>query len=311
MRQDELDRALRLGSEAADLDFKSMFNPSDKGEFLEIIKDIVAMANSGGGIILFGVHNDGQPSAADLRGLASFDPAKISDAIYKYTDCQFGGFELCESVKRGHTVWAIGIGPTEIPIVFSQTGNYAESSGKQRNSFLGGTVYFRHGAKSEPGNSEDLRIFIDNRLQSVRSEWLSGIAKVVEAPAGSVIQVVPPTDQPVRLTMDPKAASLPVGSVDVGWPYRQKEVLAEVNKSLSGRKSVNANHVLSVRRAHDVEANGVFCYTQRHVSPKYSQAFVDWIIAQYHADSEFFEKAKVIADHRRSKSPSEAAATAS
>jgi predicted HTH transcriptional regulator len=187
IREEELNRALAVGSETADVDFKSAFNPYEKGEFLEILKDIVAMANSGGGIILVGINNDGQPSAADLTGLAALDPAKIVDAIYKYTDCQFNGFELRAASKAGHAVWAIGVGPTNVPIVFSQTGNYAEPGGKQRNSFLGGTVYFRHGAKSEPGNSEDLRTFIERRLDAIRSEWLSGIAKVVEAPAGSVI----------------------------------------------------------------------------------------------------------------------------
>ena len=309
IREEELNRALGLGSEAADVDFKSAFNPCEKGEFLEILKDIVAMANSGGGTILVGVSNNSQPSDADLTGLASLDPAKIVDAIYKYTDCQFSGFELRAASKAGHAVWAIGIGPTSVPIVFSQTGNYAEPGGKQRNSFLGGTVYFRHGAKSEPGNSEDLRTFIERQLESIRSDWLSGIAKVVEAPAGSVVQIVPPVDQPVRLTLDPTAPNLPVGSVDVGWPYRQKEVVAEVNKALSGRKSVNPAHILNVRRAHEVEANGTFCYTQKHVSPKYSQVFVEWLVAQYDADPDFFEKAKLIADQKRGRSSSEAAAT--
>ena len=255
-----------------------------------------------------GVNNDGQPSAANLTGLASLDSAKVVDAIYKYTDCQFHGFELRAASKTGHVVWAIGVGPVNVPIVFSQTGNYAEAGGKQRNSFLGGTIYFRHGAKSEPGNSEDLRTFIERRLESIRSEWLTGIAKVVEAPAGSMVQVVPPADELIRLTLDPTSPNLPVGAIDAGWPYRQKEVVAELNKALSGRKSVNAAHILNVRRAYAVEANGAFCYTQKHVSPKYSPVFVEWVVAQYDADPDFFEKAKLIAEQKRSRS-SEAAAT--
>jgi predicted HTH transcriptional regulator len=65
-----------LDSETAAIEFKSAFNPADKGEFLEILKDIAAMANSGGGTIVFGLLNDGAPSGADLTAVASLDPAK-------------------------------------------------------------------------------------------------------------------------------------------------------------------------------------------------------------------------------------------
>jgi hypothetical protein len=187
--------------------------------------------------------------------------------------------------------------------VFSQTGNYAEPSGRQKHAFVGGTVYFRHGAKSETGNSEDLRQFIERRLEAIRNEWLAGIAKVVEAPTGSVIQVLSPSEVDsaagARLTLNPAGRTVPVGSIDLGWPHRQKEVIAEVNKALAGVKVVNANHILCVRRAYDVEAKGEFCYTQRHASPRYTSAFVDWIVQQFRADAGFFEKAKSIADEKR------------
>lgn len=303
--ESDLDRAICLCSETAAVDFKSAFNPGDKGEFLEIIKDILAMANSGGGIIVFGLLNDGSPTGGNLNGIASLDPAKITDAIYKYTDCQFSRFELWRRVKNGHEVWALVIDQTSVPIVFSQTGNYLDSAGKQKNAFSGGMIYFRHGAKSEPGNSEDLRQFIERRLDSIRHEWLDGIGKVVEAPSGSVVQVLAPGDvtnvaAKVRLTASLDAPSLPVGAIDQGWPHRQKEVVASVNKELAGTKVINANHILNVRRAYNIEANGDFCYTQKYASARYSQAFVNWIVEQFKANGDFFEKAKEVADRKRS-----------
>lgn len=298
------DQVLRLSSETTALDFKSGFDPSDKGEFLEVIKDVLAMANSGGGIILFGVSNDGTPSGAEMKGIATLDPAKVTDLIYKYTDCQFQGFEIRRLRKNGCEIWAIVVSSASTPMVFSQTGNYADASGRQKNAFVGGTVYFRHGAKSEPGNSEDLRLFIERRVEAIRHEWLDGIAKIVEAPSGSVVQVMPPgsaaSSAPVRLTADPSAPSLPVGAIDQGWPHRQKEVVAAVNDALAGKKIVNGTHVLYIRRAFNIETNGQFCYTQNHTSPKYSQAFVNWIVEQFNADPDFFDKAKTVADQKRS-----------
>ena len=46
---------------------------------------------------------------------------------------------------------------------------------KQKTAFSAGTVYFRHGAKSEPGTSEDLRASLERELDRIRSSWLDGI----------------------------------------------------------------------------------------------------------------------------------------
>ena len=44
--ESEVELALNSDAETARVEFKSTFNPDQKGELLEIIKDIVAMANS-------------------------------------------------------------------------------------------------------------------------------------------------------------------------------------------------------------------------------------------------------------------------
>lgn len=267
------------------------------------------MANSGGGTILFGLTSNGKPMEGEPPTLDALDPAKVTDAVYKYTDSQFHAFRLRKLSKNTHLVWAIIVGSTSVPIVFSQTGNYQTKSGGQKNAFLSGTVYFRHGAKSEPGNSEDLRQFIERRLESIRKDWLAGIARVVEAPSGSIIQVIPPSKGEANpsaaggLTYDPAATKLPVGAIDAGWPHRQKEVVAEVNKRLAGGKTINPSHILYVRRAYGIEANGAYCYTQKHASPMYSEAFIEWIVQQFKADRHFFEKAKSTADAKRASPP--------
>jgi hypothetical protein len=309
-----LGSALGLGLESATLEFKSSFNPNDKGAFLEVIKDVVAMANSGGGTVLFGVTDEGSLSGAEMDGISTLDPAKVTDLVYKYTDCQFHGFEVRKLEKNGCEVWAIVVHAVSNPIVFSQTGNYQDPSGKQKNAFAGGTVYFRHGAKSEPGNSDDLRLFVERRVESIRHEWLDGIAKVVEAPSGSVVRIALPggaddLGTAVRLTTDPSAAAVPVGAIDRGWPYRQKDLVAAVNDALGGKKRVNAAHVLYIRRAFDIDSNGRFCYTQAHASAKYSHAFADWIVEQFNADATFFERAKAVADQKRSVAAHRAAIT--
>jgi predicted HTH transcriptional regulator len=187
---DALTKALESHQEFDWLDFKRSFDVSLAGEWCEIIKDIIAMANSGGGIIIIGLENDGRPSNIDVSPVLSFDPANVTNKIYKYTDVQFCDFEVLPVEKDGAKLAAIIIKGASIPIIFTSPGTYAIDEKKQKTSFGLGTIYFRHGAKSEPGTINDLRNFLERELAVIRESWLSGIRKVVEAPPGSHIAIL-------------------------------------------------------------------------------------------------------------------------
>ena len=58
-----------------------------------------------------------------------------------------------------------------LPLVFARPGTYSVPGGKQKTAFAQGTVYFRHGAKSEPGTTEDLAHALDRRLGTADSYW--------------------------------------------------------------------------------------------------------------------------------------------
>jgi hypothetical protein len=300
------DSILDRSSESADLDFKSSFDPTNSGEWLEIVKDVVAFANSGGGTILIGANNDGTPSGSDVSTIVALDPADLTNKIYKYTGMNFQDFDIVPCAKNGTRICAIRMQGTHIPMVFTKVGTYEVSPGKQKNVFSVGTVYFRHGAKSEPCTSDDLRSFLEREVEYIRRSWLDGIAKVVEAPTGSRIAVLPPElhpsssegDIPIKLVSDASAPHYYAVPLDHTHPFRQKEVVAEVAKRLRDRK-ITSHDILCVRRAHNVDNNIDFCYTQKYASPRYSQAFVDWIIAKAAEDVLFFEDAK--AKHDASK----------
>ncbi len=160
--------------ESKRIDFKERFDTQAAGEWCEIIKDIVAMANSGGGAILFGADNKGRATGEDVSGVVSLDPAIVTDKVHSYTETQFGDFEIIEGHKGKKSVAAIIVGATAIPIVFTKAGTYAVEGGRQKAAFAKGTVYFRHGAKSEPASRDDLAEVIERRLAEVRKEWIGG-----------------------------------------------------------------------------------------------------------------------------------------
>ncbi len=84
--------------------------------------------------------------------------------------------------KRGQKLYAIAISGASIPHVFEKPGTYDIGGGQQKSAFGLGTVYFRHGAKSEPGTTDDLRASMDRALSGIRRSWIKGVRQVVQAP---------------------------------------------------------------------------------------------------------------------------------
>lgn len=75
--------ALGRTAETNDVDFKATFNSASSRDWLELIKDIAAFANSGGGYILVGVNDDGTPSGHDVSDLLAVDSADLANRLHK------------------------------------------------------------------------------------------------------------------------------------------------------------------------------------------------------------------------------------
>lgn len=322
-----------IDGESATVDFKASFDPQSTQDWCELTKDIVAMTNSGGGSLVVGVADDGSLSGAEIRPLLNVDPATVTNKIHSYTDQHFAGFEIVEDLRFGHPVAVVRIGASRMPIVFTAHGGYPVKPSGQKAAFVKGSVYFRHGAKSEPGTTEDLRLALERELAIVKDFWLEGIGKVMAAPAGSTVQIVPkdvtlreapdatairltrdenapalsvenvtlrdlPEATAIRLTNDENAPTLSVVQADKLYPYRQKELVKRLTERLDGRVTVSGPDVQCVRRVFKVDENPMFSYQAQHSPRKYTEAFVDWLLAQHATDSSFFQKAREAARSR-------------
>jgi predicted HTH transcriptional regulator len=85
-------KAENANQESKQLDFKGQFEDTTEC-WCALTKDIVAMANSGGGILVFGANSDGTPSGADCNALLKCDLAVISSKVFKWTGYEFAEFE--------------------------------------------------------------------------------------------------------------------------------------------------------------------------------------------------------------------------
>ena len=256
------------------------------------------MANSGGGVIVIGLGNDGTPSGWDPTSFLAIDPANVVNILAKYVGDQFDGFEISGSKKSKYRVATIKLqARLSSPLVFEKPGTYETEPGKQKTAFSRGSVYFRHGAKSEPATSSDLARYIRSELSLQRRELMANVRKISTAPRDSKVLVVSPTTGPqetidkFRVVDDPSAPALARTDYDVTHPYRQKELMSTINARVA-EKVVGSYEVLSVRRVYQIDERPEFFHRPKFSSsPQFSDAFVSWLITEYQSDPEFFKKA--------------------
>jgi hypothetical protein len=216
-----------------------------------LVKDIVALANSGGGIVVFGLDSNGAPSGESIAKIANLDPADLTNKLVKYIGVPNFEIEAFRLKKRGQKVYAIAVSGASIPHVFEQPGTYDIGGGKQKSAFGLGTVYFRHGAKSEPGTTEDIRASMDRALSGIRKLWIKGVRQVVQAPPGSEIVTIQgtapqtsaiarsvravhdPCGTPVALTRDPGRATGTIYYEEIA-----EGIFEEINNVIDANKAL-------------------------------------------------------------------------
>jgi hypothetical protein len=281
-----LSRAAEAKRSSKRVELNERFDPQAPGVWLALVRDVAAMANSGGGVVVL----DGD-----------VEEERLHEELASHAEPEFEAFEVHDIRRGGRPATAIVVeGVANTPLVFTRQGRYRSADGGDHIAFARGGLYFRHGAKSEPATGADVRDFIKRQLEATRSQWLANIRQVMHAPDGAEVAVIETAERDeegrptlIRLTTDPHAPLYGQVDPDRSHPYRQKEVIREVNARLDGH-NVNAFDILSVRRVHAIseETRPEFVHVPKFGSPQYSDAFVDWLVGEHERDLEFFAKAK-------------------
>jgi hypothetical protein len=94
----------------------------------------------------------------------------------------------------------------------------------------------------------------------------------------------------IRITTDVHAPLYRAIDFDVTHPYRQKELVEEANSRLPEDKSINAYEFQAIRRTYDIDPD--FVHLPRFGTNQYSQAFVDWLVEQIGRDPDFVSRAR-------------------
>lgn len=167
--------------ETAELDFKWTIDMARKSAFPELAKDLFAMANNGGGHILFGFQEDKKTGAITPIGLPPefhVDQADLQGKFNAFTTEQvtlhYREFErTIDGSKRRFALLHV---PAPTCVLAPRVeGKYAYDGGRERVVFRAGDVLVRHGTRSELATPDDVKA-IERRakMTGYRMSLLSG-----------------------------------------------------------------------------------------------------------------------------------------
>jgi predicted HTH transcriptional regulator len=165
------------GRESAKLDYKEFLNPSDTLHKIELVKDLVAMANTAGGYVVVGVADDGTLRGMSATEIGHIDEATIRAQVDAYIGTSLEIFVDCPMVWDGKKFGILTVlRSPRSPIVFEHDGQYkAPTAKKNSTTFRAGDVFVRHGSSSERWNQNDVQTIFARVAERERERWLAEV----------------------------------------------------------------------------------------------------------------------------------------
>jgi hypothetical protein len=224
------------------------------GEPVQLLRDVVAMANVGGGVIV----TASPPDLSSVRRELAFDDLELA------------------SIARGT---AIVVGPAaESPLTLDREGAYFRHGARSVPATRDDLRKFMEQRLAAVRR----KLLLDIRRVITAPEGSEVVA--IERAENEL------GEQVIRITTDPHAPLYRAVDFDVTHPYRQKELIAEANSRLPEERAINAYEFLAVRRTNEIDPD--FVHRPRFGTNQYSQAFVDWLVERIERDPEFIERAR-------------------
>lgn len=197
-------------TEPPGLDYKERFNwdTATNDEKAEIVKDLLAMANTkGGGRVVFGVRDaDFEPVGLELQEFQSFDQTKVNDFLHRFADPRFS----CQVHKltpdgRRHVVIEVREF-SEIPIICKTDYN---SSKDHKTILKRGGLYVRtdKGTSEVVSSSEEMHGLIKMAVMKKESSIKEELIAFFTRPATAEKSLGKP-DEPAKASAIPNPIDL-------------------------------------------------------------------------------------------------------
>jgi hypothetical protein len=167
--------------EPPEVEFKLDFDGSN-ASWLDVLKHLLAMANSGGGTLVFGVDRDGNRRGLATSLLVTFDPANVTNKLRKY--CPASITTAYRELPLGEQRFGfLLVDPCNSIGVFESDGTFQSPEGKPGRCFVRGVVYVRVPGSTREANQRDLDDLVHRISERHMSAFLARIERIAKVPA--------------------------------------------------------------------------------------------------------------------------------
>lgn len=233
----------RATVECVHFELKREFFPNPRA-WAELAKDIVALANSGGGVILFGVDDNGSRRGLPTSLLSVLDPARVTDQLRRKAPSASVSTTYLETTYYNKRYGALVVQPLRVPLVFDTEWGYDGADGKHHIAIKPGLLYVRTPGRSAPARQADVREAWQRSVDLAMEKTMARIEQVASLPLDSDLII---TDQdnpgsgfllvdrgegrPVQIVADPETPAVQLREVlapDVPYASVTGEIAGQV-----------------------------------------------------------------------------------
>lgn len=179
--EEKLTELCSLGGEFPALDHKATLDMSNGAQRLGLAKDLIAMMNSGGGYVIVGTEDNGNPAhSAEPVNASRFDSADLAAFVSKYITTP-PVITSQAHVVGGRTVVLIHAAatPTGLPAIVTRLGEEQLPSGKKAHILEPGCIYVRQGTANVAATDSHWTLMLDRYRASVVAEARQDIDTLV------------------------------------------------------------------------------------------------------------------------------------
>lgn len=184
---------MAIYGETRHLDLKLDIDTSSDRAVVGLIRDLIAMANAGGGRIEIG-RSETLESGVDQNTQRDLDSSRVIAKAKRFTSpYTLDIAHFVTPLASGLVTFTLEVSAAEYPIAMAEIGNWKGKQDKESALFRKGDVFTRHGTITEQANSEDYRAWIQDAKARERELLFEQFKMVVSAPDGAVVRVDYPT----------------------------------------------------------------------------------------------------------------------
>lgn len=209
--------------ESTRIEYKRDFGDTGR-DWMELLKDVVAFHNSGGGLIVFGISDEGALAGLTSSLMHHLDPANIGNKLRRKAPSariETRYFEWSYFSKR---YGVLGVTPGDRIVVFDKDGDYQKLGGRSEKAFAAGVVYARSPGMCAPASQADVDLMVERAVQAELSRRIARIDFVARIPGENPLIAVDPSNPGAGFRLVNSTQGVPVTIVeeaDEAMPLRE------------------------------------------------------------------------------------------